>query len=72
MLHQRIDIGQDGAGGPAVISFRSAGGDPRVGDQTGQDAADVGAVLRGLVPQLPGVCGAGRQRGHVRRAAGQH
>jgi len=69
VLHQGVDVGQDRASGPPFLSGGGAGGGPRVGDQPGQHAADVGAVLSGLVPGHPGVRRPRRQRRHVRRAA---
>ena len=68
VLDQGVHVGQHRAGGPPVPGH--AGRDPGVGDQPGQDAAHVGAVLGRLVPQQPGVCCPGCQRGHVHRAGG--
>ncbi len=67
MLDQGVHIGQDRVGGAAVVSPGCAGRDPGVGDQPWQQAAEVCAVLRGLVPHMPGVCCAGREHGHVDR-----
>jgi hypothetical protein len=70
VLHQGVHIGQHRVGGAAVLPLGRAGRDPGVGDQPGKDAAHVGAVLSGLVPQQPGIRRPRCQRGHVRWPGG--
>ena len=67
VLHQRVHVSQHRVRGPAVLALGRTGRDAGVGDQPGQDAAHVGAVLSGLVPNVPGVRRPGREHGHVRR-----
>lgn len=74
VLYQRVHLGQHSLSRAPVRALGRPGRGPRVGDQAGENAADLRAVLPRGVPQPPRIGGPRRKALHINRRVrrGQH